>query len=116
MWTKFWDMHSGGSLKESYGVIYIEAPKEEAIVIFYNRFGHNPNRVSCTCCGEDYDVTESKTFAEASKFHREDRLIVEKKQTVAQYKRNKNVLVIPKKDIRKEERIGDVPDEGYVWI
>ena len=48
-WTLFWDMASGGDTKEEpYENIYIEAPEEEAKVIFYNRFGHNPERVSCT--------------------------------------------------------------------
>lgn len=37
MWTEFWDMHSGGGQKEKWAKIYIEAPEEEARVIFYNR-------------------------------------------------------------------------------
>ena len=45
MWTHFWDMHSGGGQKEKFGHCYIEAPENEAKVIFYNRFGHNPERV-----------------------------------------------------------------------
>ena len=57
-WTQFWDMHSGGSLKEQWQYIYIEAPEDEARVIFYNRFDHSPDRVTCTCCGEDYSVSE----------------------------------------------------------
>lgn len=70
-WTLFWDMHSGGGLKEApYSKIYIEAPEDEARVIFYNRFGHNPERVSCTCCGDDYSIDESSTFKLASGYHR----------------------------------------------
>ena len=46
MWTHFWDMSSGGGRKENWKHIYIEAAESEAIVIFYNRFGHNPNRVT----------------------------------------------------------------------
>jgi len=69
-WTLFWDMHSGGDLKEDWAKIYIEAPKEEAKLIFYNRFGHNPERVTCTCCGEDYAIDESESLEEASAFHR----------------------------------------------
>ncbi|KKN26710.1 hypothetical protein LCGC14_0871900 [marine sediment metagenome] len=43
MWIQFWDMHSGGELKEKWHYIYIEADSEQqAKVIFYNRFGHNP--------------------------------------------------------------------------
>lgn len=71
MWTLFWDMHSGGGTKEHpYEKIYIEAPEQEAKVIFYNRFGHNPERVSCTCCGEDYAIDESETLEQASGYHR----------------------------------------------
>ena len=45
-WTNFHDMYSGGGLKEKpYTYIYIEAPEVEARTIFYNRFGHNPDRV-----------------------------------------------------------------------
>jgi hypothetical protein len=70
-WTQFHDMHSGGGTKEPpYERIYIEAPEAEAKVIFYNRFGHNPERVSCTCCGEDYSTYESATFAQASGWER----------------------------------------------
>ena len=70
-WTLFWDMHSGGCTKEDpYDKIYIQASKEEAKVIFYNRFGHNPDRVSCTCCGSDYSISESPTLEDASGFHR----------------------------------------------
>jgi len=69
--TRFMDMHSGGGCKEPpYNKIYIEAPEQEAMVIFQNRFGHNPNRVTCTCCGEDYSIDESKSFAQASGYDR----------------------------------------------
>ena len=71
MWTRFWDMHSGGSLKEKpYSHIYIEAPKEEACLIFFNRYGHNPNRVTCTCCGEDYSIDTHESLAQLTGFER----------------------------------------------
>lgn len=71
MWTLFWDMHSGGGTKEPpYEKIYIEAPRKEAEIVFYNRFGHSAGRVTCTCCGEDYSVSESETLEQASGFHR----------------------------------------------
>jgi len=39
VWTRFMDMHSGGRLKEDpYQFILIEAPENEAKVIFYNKF------------------------------------------------------------------------------
>lgn len=71
MWTRFMDMHSGGGLKEyPYEYIYIEAPEDEAKIIFYNRFGHNPGRVTCTCCGEDYSVSEEELLEQATAFER----------------------------------------------
>lgn len=137
-WTLFWDMCSGGVSKEKWDYIYIEAPEAEASVIFYNRFGHSPDQVSCPCCGSDYSVSESPTFADASAYHRNCRTIqpigaasryshhrkypgakyyYEKRDklpkgwefshhpgnwknymTVAEYKKQKNVLVITKHD------------------
>lgn len=70
-WTQFWDMHSGGGTKEEpYEKIYIEAPEKEAIAVFYNRFGHDPLRISCTCCGEDYSITESDDLHQATGYER----------------------------------------------
>ncbi len=130
-WTQFWDMHSGGGTKESpYEKIYIEAPEKEATIIFYNRFGHNPNRVSCTCCGEDYSISESDSLEQATGYHRgckydnKKKLYLEeaskehswnKFQTIEEYSKNEDVLIIYNKDIKPEERIGEVPEEGYVW-
>ena len=130
-WTLFWDMHSGGGTKEyPYEMIYIEAPIDEAKVIFYNRFGHNPERVTCTCCGEDYSISESDTLEQASGYHRnclwdkETKKYLEKPDdrykcnimTIEQYEKQENVLIIRESDIIYSERIGDVPAEGYVWI
>jgi hypothetical protein len=71
MWTRFMDMHSGGGCKEPpYEYIYIEAPQAEAELVFYNRFGHNPNRVSCTCCGDDYTITEDESLANITGYDR----------------------------------------------
>lgn len=70
MWTRFMDMHSGGEQKEKWAYIIIEAPIEEAKVIFYNRFGHNPERVTCTCCGEDYSISEEESLEQITAFDR----------------------------------------------
>jgi hypothetical protein len=69
-WTEFWDMHSGGGQKTDWDRIYIEAPEAEARLIFYNRFGHSPERVTCTCCGEDYSISEGLTLEQVSGYHR----------------------------------------------
>lgn len=70
MWTHFMDMHSGGGQKLDWAHIFIEAPEAEAKVIFYNRFKRNPERVTCTCCGEDYSISESADLAQATAFER----------------------------------------------
>jgi hypothetical protein len=115
MWTHFWDMHSGGDLKEEWGHIYIEAPQEEAEVIFYNRFGHNPNRVTCTCCGEDYSISEGRSLGELTKYHREYGG-KKNRQSIESYTQDPNVLVIRKDEIQDSEREGTLPTEGYVWV
>jgi hypothetical protein len=78
-WTIFWDMHSGGGTKvDPFEKIYIQAPEAEAKVIFYKRFGRNPERVTCTCCGEDYSISEYPTLQEASGYHRNLRYVTRK--------------------------------------
>ncbi|WP_395000385.1 hypothetical protein [Acinetobacter sp.] len=150
MWTQFWDMHSSGGTKEApYEKIYIEAPNEEAKIIFYNRFGHSPDRVTCTCCGEDYSISEEETLEQLTGFHRnctygkdgyiekqnedvrkyvkdaEDEEVWQKYlagrdgkrlMTLEQYKAQPDVLLITADEIKPNERVGEVPVEGYVWM
>jgi hypothetical protein len=128
-WTKFMDMYSGGGLKEKWKYIYIEAPKDEAKVIFYNRFGHNPERVTCTCCGDDYSISTDESLEQLTGFDRgceyEDGYYIEqpstqysfmKYRTLDKYKQDTSVLIIPASEIKPEERIGHIPEQGYVWI
>lgn len=70
MWTIFMDMHSGGRQKLDWPYIYIEASKEEAMSVFYSKFGRSPERVTCTCCGEDYSIDESETLEQATAYER----------------------------------------------
>jgi hypothetical protein len=70
MWTQFMDMHSGGGRKLDWEYIYIEAPQAEAEAVFFAKFKRNPNRVTCTCCGPDYSITESEDLAQATAFER----------------------------------------------
>lgn len=132
MWTQFWDMHSGGSQKLNWPRIYIEAPREEAELIFQNRFGRNPNRVTCTCCGPDYSIDEAATLAEVSAFHRncawsdddngyeerpnEKRSYAGPYMTVAEYIEQSGCHFIFAKDIKPKEREGSLRSEGYVWV
>lgn len=129
MWTQFMDMHSGGGSKEKWEYIYIEAPESEARTIFYNRFGHNPERVTCTCCGEDYSITEYESLEQATAFERGCRYSdasgkwVEgprhsnrEYRTLDEYKKGDRVLFICDGEIAPDEREGDIPSQGYIWI
>lgn len=105
MWTRFMDMHSGGGCKEPpYEYIYIEAPEEEARVIFYNRFGHNPDRVTCTCCGEDYSTGESETLAQSSAYDRRCEYVYRDK--------NGKIIKNPKYDYSRRD-YGEGVTHGY---
>lgn len=131
-WTRFMDMHSGGGQKEKFSFCFIEAPEDEARVIFYNRFGHSPDRVSCTCCGEDYSADGAETLAEASGYDRGCKYDVKKKRyveepdlkamswnpymTLTKFRKRKDICIIPKRQIRKADRQGECPTEGYVWM
>lgn len=127
-WTQFWDMHSGGGQKLKWAKIYIEAPEKEAISVFYSRFGRNPHRVTCTCCGEDYSITESDTLEEATAYHRGCKW--DKSQngydttagiSLEDYfnntsKSRETALAIYANEITAAERATLVPKEGYCWI
>lgn len=131
MFTRFMDMHSGGGTKiKPYEYIYIEAPEAEAKIIFYNRFERNPERVTCTCCGEDYSYEDYANLEQATGFDRGCRYDDATKTyveepgvrfsfrpyvTLDEYLKRDDVLVIRADEIQPEERIGDVPEQGYVW-
>jgi len=126
------DMHSGGGLKEKYCLILIEAPEEEAKIIFYNRFGHNPERVTCTCCGSDYSIDESETLGQATAYDRnchwdekKGRCVEKPRQEswwlgkyipLNEFRKREDICIIGKEDIKDEERVGEVPKQGYVWV
>lgn len=129
-WTRFMDMHSGGGLKESpFKYIYIEAPEDEAKVIFYNRFGHSPERISCTCCGEDYSIHPEESLQQATAYERrcaydsKSKKYIEKPDkdyigeyiTFEQYLTKADILIIYSSSISEAERKGEVPEQGYVW-
>lgn len=104
-WTRFFDLASGGGDKEDFELIYIQAPRDEAQLIFYNRFGHNPERVSCTCCGPDYSFRELEPGEEPT----ED-------METGWISQRDRALVIPAHMIEPHEREGTIPPSGYVWI
>lgn len=131
MWTRFMDMSSGGSRKEDFAYCFIEAPENEAKIIFYNMFGHNPERVTCTCCGEDYSISEYSTLEQASAYERgcdfdnesncwieapnKDRAWKEY-QTLEEWSKSPFIKIIRSNEIKSSDKIGEVPQQGFVWI
>lgn len=114
-WTRFYDASSGGYQKLRWKVIYIEAPEEEAKLIFYNKFRRNPDRVTCTCCGEDYSVIEDQTLWESVDFDLQVRKKCGVEVTLHQFLCLPDVLVIHAAEIKPEWRQGKIPAEGFVW-
>ena len=129
MWTHFWDTCSGGDVKHKYDHIFIEAPSKIAIVVFYNRFGTNPNRISCTRCGEDYSISEG-SLEQLTGYHRgcaydkRAHKYLERQDpesasyrnyvSLEDFKKRKDCLFIYSSDIKDKEKEGDVPVQGYV--
>jgi len=58
MYTRFFDLCSGGSQKEDFSTLYVELDEDRAVEWFYEKYGHSPHNVTCTCCGSDYSVYE----------------------------------------------------------
>lgn len=134
-WTHFHDMHSGGGQKLDWGHIFIESPQAEAEVIFYNRFGRNPHKVTCTCCGPDYSISEEEGegddgLAQATGYERNcyynvaDHLYLELPrrpgakdcQKLDDYLASGKACVIRAEEIKPEERQGELPQQGYMWV
>ena len=162
MYVRFWDMNSGGRQKEKWDKIIIETKtndndlaEKEAKIIFYNRFGHNPDRVTCTCCGSDYSINSHESLKQITGHWRncktlkapinpktskrnyndpvykkglyiDDEDIIPEGYEVEssysnpaipleKYLKQEGVLFVPKSEVKPEERIGDVPMEGYIW-
>lgn len=130
MWTRFMDTHSGGGQKLSHAKILIEAPEKEAEIIFQNRFNRNPNRVTCTCCGEDYSISEAETLEEVTAYDRGCCWDEIKKSyveegggkwnhntyiTIQDYLNSGDALILRTTDIKPEERVGELREEGYIW-
>lgn len=69
-WTRFFDMHSGGGQKLDWSHIYVDLPEKEAKRYFEDKFGRDPELVTCECCGEDYSISESETLEKATAYDR----------------------------------------------
>lgn len=131
IWTHFYDMHSGGGLKQKpYQHIFIQAEEKAAKIVFYSRFGHDPDRVTCNCCGEDYSITQCSSLSEATAYNRncaystDLKCWIEEPDTrynssaklisLEDFLNRPDVLVITADTIDPDEYIGAVPkDYGY---
>ena len=103
MFWLFHDMSSGGYDKTAYKLILIEAESEkEAVSVFYSRFNFNPNRVTCSCCGEDYSISRRESIEDAFIFFDSPRY--------------DSRLIIKADEIDNNEKNLDVPRQGYVWV
>jgi hypothetical protein len=58
-WTEFTDKWAGGCAKEPWDYILIQAPPKVACAVFEHVFEHHPRNISCSCCGEEYFVTQA---------------------------------------------------------
>lgn len=149
-WTRFVDMHSGGGNKlarDTQGNIvadhryrpdkalqaiehfFIETTEKEAVAYFYNKYGRNPDCVTCTCCGSDYSFAEYPTLAKASNFERgarygtdedlpDDSKYAYKKYTPLQQWLDNlpaTIHIVRAEDIRPQDTVGEPPVQGYVY-
>lgn len=109
--TSFWDMHTRGYSKTDFDLWIIEAAEDEARSVFYARTGRNPDAVSCTCCGQDFCVTEEQNDDETFSTADEVRdLHVQKK-----YHKLEEICIIRHHEIEDEDRHLDIPVQGFVW-
>lgn len=96
-WYRYMDMSSGGGQKTEWGHIYVEAnTRGEADAVFEDRTGRSPYYVTCSCCGEDYSVTEDDTLEEASEYDRRDKRNPVRFVPVDEYAARPDVLIIRK--------------------
>lgn len=65
MWTKFFDMSSGGYEKTDYCTIIVEGDEQSAAERFEKEFDVNPYNTTCVCCGPDFSIYVYDTLEEA---------------------------------------------------
>ena len=117
MWTVFTDSHSGGRSKlDNYEIIYIEAPRDEAEIIFYNKFNNNPLNITCDCCGKDFGIDEYNTLLEATKGYFVKTRNVPVEELLEKYLKSDGIFVIYATDIKSEDKKGCLPnDDPYEY-
>jgi hypothetical protein len=106
-WTSFMDITPDEFVREFYEMVYIEAPKSEALVVFYNRFGYNEYKTS---------VVFEDSLEQLTGFHRkctwDEKNVCYDTNTgisISEYEKQPDVLMIRADEINDEEKIGDLP-------
>lgn len=66
-WTLYFDYASGGYRKTEYSTILIEGSESNASKVFKDRFKISPYGMACSCCGEDFNITEYDSLEDAMK-------------------------------------------------
>lgn len=113
MYTRLYDMHSGGDLKvPPYRFIFIEGPESLAAAVYESRYGRSIYNITCNCCGADYSIYEGMTLLEITAYDRGcryDRIFREYRifttgEHIENFLKRPDVLMIWKKDISPGER------------
>jgi hypothetical protein len=123
VWTEFMDMHSGGYAKvhndagKEVSHIFIELPEATARYYFERKFGHNPDWIACSCCGENYSVSTHATLEEATEYERSEYIynhngFTNKKQTIPleRYMKRDNVIIINSDEVFHD--LMELPDDN----
>jgi len=115
MWTKFFDMSSGGSEKTQWSIIVFEAKKKDAIKYANWKWDIHPDNVTCTCCGTDFSASTHETLEQAVEFHLEWGALAGKP---AELSLRNDILVVPASELektRQQWKNHTITRKGYVW-
>ena len=109
VWTFFEDAYAEGNLKfKEFSWIIVQAEQEKAIEMFKAFTNVDPQRVTCTCCGQHYSIREHDSVFQATAFERscrydkelkcyveaEDDFVVYGYKSLEEFLTQDNVLII----------------------
>lgn len=92
-WTRF-DKTYPYADPRKYEHIFIQAEEEKAISVFIYVFGFGPQCVTCSHCGENFDIDEFSSLEKASAYHRKGKPLLD-------FINQDDILIIEKKEIEK---------------
>lgn len=115
MWTRFMDMYSGGYRKQAFDYLYIEAGKHDAMRVFWNRFGRDPNRTTYHCCGVDYtiechpDMLQLTGYNRGCSYDRDTNRYLDDGTPLEEYLKRSDIRVIRAGDITEADMVDSHP-------